>query len=79
MPCPNNRRGSRKNYISAYFNTLEFEGYEEILEELVIDLVLSEETKGKAVEWIKAWLVEDISKEELDVIIEEKMVLVEDE
>ncbi|MEM9885659.1 MAG: hypothetical protein AAF849_07190 [Bacteroidota bacterium] len=70
---------AEENYISAYFDTFELEGYEEVLDELVIDLVLSEETKAKAVEWIKAWLVEDVSKEELDVIIEGEMVLVEDE
>ncbi|MEM0993670.1 MAG: hypothetical protein AAGI49_11600 [Bacteroidota bacterium] len=68
---------AQENYISAYFDTFQFEGYDEDLNELVIDLVLSEETKVKAAEWIKAWLVEEISKEELDIIIEREMVLVE--
>ncbi len=68
---------ARANYISGYFDTFEFEGYEKELEELVIDLVLSDETKAKAVQWIKAWLVDGMSKEQLDEIINNEMVLVE--
>jgi hypothetical protein len=67
---------ARENYISAYFDTFEFEGYDQVLDELVIDLVLSEETKEKAVEWMRMWLVEGASKKELDLLLKEDIILV---
>lgn len=67
---------AQENYISAYFDTFEFEGYEEVLEELVIDLVLSDETREKAIDWMKHWLTKDIKKNELDSLIKEQIELV---
>jgi hypothetical protein len=66
---------AQENYISAYFDRFEFEGYDNILDELVIDLVLSEETKEKAVEWMKEWLVEGIGSDLLDSQIKGNILL----
>ncbi|MEM9887189.1 MAG: hypothetical protein AAF849_14945 [Bacteroidota bacterium] len=64
-------------FISAFFNELPLDE-DNPIQEMVIDLVLSEETKLKALEWIKLWLIDQIEQEEMDEIIEEEMELAEE-
>lgn len=64
-------------FISAFFNEFPIDE-DNPIQEMVIDLVLSEETKNKALEWVKLWLVDQVEQEEMDEVIEAKMQLVEE-
>ena len=63
-------------YISGWLDTFELEEDKSPLNELVISLVLSEETKAIAESWIKLWLIDDIDESEIAKYIEKQMVLV---
>jgi hypothetical protein len=63
-------------FISAFFNELPLEE-DHPIQELVIDVVLTEETKVKALEWIKLWLIDYIEKEQMDELIEAELEVVE--
>lgn len=63
-------------YIQGYLDRIEdFDGLPDF-DELVIDLVLSEETKAIAETWIHAWLVEQVDKGTMDKLLDEQMILV---
>jgi hypothetical protein len=63
-------------YISGYLNRIvDFDDIPDS-DELVIDLVLSEVTKAIAETWIHAWLVEQVDKETMERLLDEKMILV---
>ncbi|MEM8528990.1 MAG: hypothetical protein AAGG68_30440 [Bacteroidota bacterium] len=66
-------------YIQGWTDVFGAEEEEEGIEELVIDLVLSDTAKVIAKEWIIKWLVEAIDREEMEEILEEESVLVEEE
>ncbi len=63
-------------YVSGYLDTFESNDLEASFDELVIDLVLSEITRSIAEGWIKSWLVDKASKEDMIRLIKSKMVLV---
>ena len=58
-------------FISAFFNELPLDE-DNPVQEMIIDLVLSEETKIKALEWIKLWLIDQIEKEEMEKSLKKK-------
>ncbi len=62
-------------YISGWLDRMDdFDGIPDS-DELVIDLILSEETKAIAEELIRAWLVEQVDKETMDKLLDEKIIL----
>jgi hypothetical protein len=67
------------NYIQAWTDTFGAEEDEEGIEELVIDLVLSEENKAIAKRWVVQWLVNDLERAGMEEILEVESVLLEEE
>lgn len=65
-------------YISGWLDTMELSQDRPPINELVIALILSEETQPIAAQWIQAWVVEQVSAEEMDKLIAEQMVLVQE-
>ncbi|MEM9847635.1 MAG: hypothetical protein AAF847_07085 [Bacteroidota bacterium] len=67
-------------HIQAYLNVSGDEEYdEEIIDELVIHLVYSETARILTKNWMKAWLVDGMEKEEMEVLLEEQSLLLEEE
>lgn len=62
-------------YIQACLNIFGKEENDPGIDELVIHLVYSETAKAIAKNWIKAWLVDDISKAELEIMTDEQSIL----
>ncbi len=62
-------------FVSGWLDRIE--DYDDLPEfdELVIPLILSEETKAIAEAWIRAWLIDQVSKEEMEKLLEEKAIL----
>lgn len=62
-------------HISGWVDTFEIKEDQPPIHELVISLVLSEETKAIAEQFIHAWLVEQIDEESMDQMLEERGIL----
>ena len=65
-------------HISGWVDTFELEADQPPIHELVISLVLSEEAKAIAEQFIHAWLVEQVDEESMDRLVEERMILAEE-
>lgn len=65
-----------EQFISGWLDRIEdCDGLPDF-DELVIPLMLSEATKAIAEAWIHAWLVEQVDKETMKQLLEEKAILV---
>ncbi len=64
-------------HISGWVDTFELEEDQPPIHELVISLVLSEEAKAIAEQFIHAWLVEQVDEESMDRLVEARMILAE--
>lgn len=62
-------------FISGWLDKIEDYDALPNMDELVIALVLSEETKAIAEELIRAWLVEQVDKETMDKLLDAKIIL----
>ncbi|MEM9888805.1 MAG: hypothetical protein AAF849_23115 [Bacteroidota bacterium] len=66
-------------HIQAYLNVFGDEEYDEkVIDELVIHLVYSETARNLTKDWMKAWLVDGIEKEEMETLLEEQSLLLEE-
>ncbi|MBK7874126.1 MAG: hypothetical protein IPJ74_27495 [Saprospiraceae bacterium] len=63
-------------FISGWLDDIELEEEKTPLDELVIPLILSEETKVIAEELIYAWLVEQVDKESMQELLHKKAILI---
>ncbi|MEM0992398.1 MAG: hypothetical protein AAGI49_05140 [Bacteroidota bacterium] len=66
------------NYIQGWTDTFGEEDEEEGIEQLVIDLVLSDENKAIARTWVIKWLVEELERSEMEEVLDVESVLEEE-